>query len=373
VSGLPRPGAAVALRGLTKRYGEVTAARDVTLDVRAGEFLTLLGPSGSGKTTTLMMVAGFVLPDDGEVEIDGRPVTWLDPNLRGLGMVFQSYLLFPHMTVAGNVAFPLQVRRTERARIQARVAAVLDLVQLRGFEDRYPRQLSGGQQQRVALARALVYEPPVLLMDEPLGALDRKLREQMQLEIKRIQGRLGVTVLYVTHDQTEALTMSDRVAVMKHGRVEQVGPPDELYERPVNRFVADFLGESNFIQGTWRAGDGSPGASRVLDADGGLTARVPGAGGRCGAPGTRGLLAIRPEKVCLEPAGAAAAAGDRQSVAGTVREVIYSGVMTRYTVGVEGTGEWVVVDQNRGARVRFRPDDRVRVVWSPADVRVLAE
>jgi ABC-type Fe3+/spermidine/putrescine transport system ATPase subunit len=335
VTGAPRPGAAVALRGLTKRYGEVTAARDVTLDVRAGEFLTLLGPSGSGKTTTLMMVAGFVLPDAGAVEIDGRDVTWLDPNRRGLGMVFQSYLLFPHLTVARNVAFPLEVRRTPRPRIQARVADVLDLVQLRGLEDRYPRQLSGGQQQRVALARALVYEPPVLLMDEPLGALDKKLREQMQLEIKRIQSRLGVTVLYVTHDQTEALTMSDRIAVMRGGRVEQVGAPDELYEGPANRFVADFLGESNFLQGP------------------------------------RGLLAIRPEKVTLEPAGAAGGGGP--AVAGTVREAIYSGVMTRYTVSVEGIGEWVVVDQNRAARVRFRPGDGVRVVWSADDVRGLAE
>ena len=366
-----RRGAGVVLRSLTKRYGPVRAVHDVTLDVRAGEFLTLLGPSGSGKTTTLMMVAGFVFPDEGEIEIEGRSVTFLDANRRGLGMVFQHYLLFPHMSVVRNVAFPLEVRGVDRATIRTRVAAALDLVQLAGFEDRLPRHLSGGQQQRVALARALVYEPPVLLMDEPLGALDKKLREQMQLEIKRIQARLGITVLYVTHDQTEALTMSDRVAVMRDGRIAQVGSPDELYEFPVNRFVADFLGESNFLQGTWTAGSDSGHA--VLQTEGGLRARVPEGRMTPGAPGTSGLFAIRPEKLRLERISGPAPTGDgEQAVAGVVSEVIYSGATTQYRVAVDGAGIWLVVDQNRGTHRRVELGQRVWVVWASTDLRILA-
>jgi ABC-type Fe3+/spermidine/putrescine transport system ATPase subunit len=364
-----RPGAGVVLRGLVKRYGAVTAVRDVSLDIRPGEFLTFLGPSGSGKTTTLMMVAGFALPDEGSIEIDGRVVTDLDANQRGLGMVFQHYLLFPHLTVAGNVAFPLEIRKLDRATIRTRVAAALDLVQLAGLESRYPRHLSGGQQQRVALARALVYEPPVLLMDEPLGALDRKLREQMQLEIKRIQARLGLTVLYVTHDQTEALTMSDRVAVMREGRIEQVGPPDELYEFPVSRFVADFLGESNFLPGTWEAAGGAVG----LRTDGGLVVRGPAAGSPPGRPGAAGLLTIRPEKVRLAPGDGPPPAPrpDEQAVPGVVGEVIYSGSVTQYRVAVEGAGTWVVEDQNRAAGRRLATGARVWVVWAAADLRGL--
>ena len=366
-----RPGAGVALRSLTKRYGSVTAVRDVTLDVRPGEFLTLLGPSGSGKTTTLMMVAGFVFPDEGEIEIEGRSITFLDANRRNLGMVFQHYLLFPHLTVGKNVAFPLQVRGVNRTTIRARVTAALDLVQLGGFEDRLPRHLSGGQQQRVALARALVYEPPVLLMDEPLGALDKKLREQMQLEIKRIQARLGITVLYVTHDQTEALTMSDRIAVMREGRIEQTGTPDELYEFPVNRFVADFLGESNFLQGMWQE-SGPGGRHAVLKANGGLLARVLPDGAPPGTPGTSGLLAIRPEKLRLAPASGPAPTGeDEQAASGVVTEVIYSGATTQYRVAVDTAGTWVVVDQNRGAGGRLQAHDRVWVIWAPSDLRVL--
>ena len=223
--------------------------QDVSVTIAPGSFFTLLGPSGSGKTTTLMMVAGFAYPTRGEVFVDGKPMAGLPPQKRDLGMVFQSYAVFPHLTVFDNIAFPLQIRRARRAEIRQRVGEALELVRLTGYEQRLPRQLSGGEQQRVALARALVFRPRVLLMDEPLGALDKKLRAHMQLELKHIQRHLHVTVIYVTHDQEEALTMSDRVAVMQRGRIEQVGTPAELYEAPASRFVADFLGESNFLDG----------------------------------------------------------------------------------------------------------------------------
>jgi ABC-type Fe3+/spermidine/putrescine transport system ATPase subunit len=228
----------------------VVAVRDVSVTVAPGSFFTLLGPSGSGKTTTLMMVAGFAYPTRGEVFVDGKPMAALPPQRRDLGMVFQSYAVFPHLTVFDNVAFPLQIRTVPRLEILHRVAEALEMVRLTGYEHRLPRQLSGGEQQRVALARALVFRPRVLLMDEPLGALDKKLRAHMQLELKHIQQHLRVTVLYVTHDQEEALTMSDRVAVMQGGRIEQVGSPAELYDTPASRFVADFIGESNFLDAT---------------------------------------------------------------------------------------------------------------------------
>jgi ABC-type Fe3+/spermidine/putrescine transport system ATPase subunit len=236
-------GAEVVLAGLTRYYGETAAVREVSLAVGAGEFVTLLGPSGSGKTTTLMIVAGFVEPSAGDVRIGGRSVLGLPPHRRNLGVVFQSYALFPHMPVFDNVAFPLRMRRVDRTETRRRVAAALDMVQLGALAERRIHQLSGGQQQRVALARALVFEPPVLLMDEPLGALDRKLREQMQLEIKRLQRALGLTAIYVTHDQEEALLLSDRVAIMHEGAIHQVGAPAEVYERPATAFVADFVGE----------------------------------------------------------------------------------------------------------------------------------
>ena len=243
-------GASVRLEGLTKRFGEVVAVDSVDLEIRAGEFLTLLGPSGSGKTTSLLLVAGFQLPTSGEVWVDDQPIIYKPPHKRNLGMVFQNYALFPHMTVFDNIAFPLRMRRMSRQEIARRVAHSLEIVRLAGYEGRYPGQLSGGQQQRIALARAAVFDPQVLLMDEPLGALDKKLREELQIEIKHIQEALGVTVIYVTHDQEEALTMSDRIAVLNQGRIQQVGAPDQLYEAPENRFVADFIGESNMFRGT---------------------------------------------------------------------------------------------------------------------------
>jgi spermidine/putrescine ABC transporter ATP-binding subunit len=250
-------GQPIALRALSKRFGPVIGVDGVDLDVRAGEFLSLLGPSGSGKTTLLMMLAGFETPTSGSITLGERDLTHVPPNKRGIGMVFQRYALFPHMTVAQNVAFPLRMRRVPKAEIGARVERALSLVRLQDYGDRMPGQLSGGQQQRVAVARALVFEPPVLLMDEPLGALDKKLREELQIEIKKLHESLGVTIIYVTHDQEEALTMSDRIAVMDQGRIQQLGSPTELYHAPSSSFVADFIGKMNFLKGTvWSlAGD----------------------------------------------------------------------------------------------------------------------
>ncbi len=243
-------GAVVSLTRLWKRISAgVGAVRGVSLDIGAGEFLTLLGPSGSGKTTTLMMIAGFETPSGGDITIDGRSVVGMPPHKRNIGMVFQNYALFPHLTVADNIGFPLKQRGINRAERARMVAQALDLVRLPGYGDRYPRQLSGGQQQRVALARAIVFQPRLLLMDEPLGALDKQLRESLQLEMRRLHADLGITFIYVTHDQEEALTMSDRIAVMNEGRIAQLGRPEDLYDRPCNRFVASFLGESNFLPG----------------------------------------------------------------------------------------------------------------------------
>jgi len=239
----------LSLKGIAKAYGAVSALAGVDLEVPDGQIVTILGPSGSGKTTLLKVVAGFETPDCGDVELAGRVITYATPASRGIGMVFQNYALFPHMRVAENIAFPLQMRRLPRGEIKHRVGRALSLVGLTGYEDRYPRQLSGGQQQRVALARAIVFEPRLLLLDEPFGALDRKLREHMQLEVKHLQRRLGITALFVTHDQEEALVLSDRIAVMNGGAIEQIGSPADVYARPANRFVADFIGESNIYHG----------------------------------------------------------------------------------------------------------------------------
>jgi len=284
--------ACVAVRDLSKSYGPATAVSGVSINVRAGEFLSLLGPSGSGKTTLLMMIAGFEAPTAGAIHIDDRDITELAPNKRNIGMVFQRYALFPHMSVADNIAFPLRMRRTPKAEIRRRVEAALALVQLEEYGGRLPSQLSGGQQQRIAVARALVFEPPVLLMDEPLGALDKNLREQMQIEIKRIQQRVGVTVIYVTHDQEEALTMSDRVAVLSEGRLAQVGTPIELYERSQTPFVASFIGKMNFIAGEIRGYDGD---MVVVELPGNAKLTVPNGGRTCGLDGKRDVrVALMP-------------------------------------------------------------------------------
>ncbi len=276
------------------------AVRELSLDIAAGEFVSLLGPSGSGKTTVLTMVAGFDAPSAGRIVIGGRDVTRLAPNHRNIGMVFQKYALFPHLTIRQNIAFPLKMRgKSQKAATSRRVDEMLELIQLSGYAERYPNQLSGGQQQRVAVARALAFEPPVLLMDEPLGALDKKLREAMQFEIKRLQERLGVTVVYVTHDQDEALTMSDRVAIMCNGRLMQCGTPAELYRQPSSEFVADFIGRMNFIDGDCLDSKGGKTIVRLSEGSV-LNLRSVGNDRDCGcAPGKALRVAIRPERIRL--------------------------------------------------------------------------
>jgi putative spermidine/putrescine transport system ATP-binding protein len=281
------------LSNVIKSYdGLVNAVDDISIDVRRGEFLTLLGPSGSGKTTTLMMIAGFEQPTAGTLDLDGRSLANVRPYRRNIGMVFQNYALFPHMTTDKNVAFPLKMRKFPKSQVQSRVDKALELVDLSDFADKHPGELSGGQQQRVALARALVFEPDVLLLDEPLGALDKNLREQMQIEIKRIHGEVGITTIYVTHDQTEAMTMSDRVAVFNDGKIEQVAPPLEMYLRPTTHFVGNFIGDSNFLEAT--VIDGASGKLGV-DAVGDVI-------GNCADPGLTGKSVhalIRPESIHL--------------------------------------------------------------------------
>jgi putative spermidine/putrescine transport system ATP-binding protein len=298
----------IRLSGLTKRYGSVVAVDAVELEIARGEFFTLLGPSGSGKTTTLRMIAGFEVPDAGGVELAGRDVTALAPYDREVNTVFQDYALFPHMSVADNVEYGLRVRKTSRAERERRRTDALEMVRLSGYGDRKPSELSGGQRQRVALARAIVNRPRVLLLDEPLGALDLKLREQMQVELKGIQGEVGITFVYVTHDQEEALTMSDRIAVMNEGRVEQVGEPAAVYERPSSRFVSGFVGVSNVLE----------------------------RGGR--------RFTVRPEKVRLIAPGEGT--DGLQVERGRIRDVSYAGMITRYLVELEAGGELQVVRQN---------------------------
>jgi putative spermidine/putrescine transport system ATP-binding protein len=296
MAGAAQPGHTLAIAGLTKRYGSFTAVDGVSLSVDRGQFLTLLGPSGSGKTTILMCIAGFVAPTEGRITLDGRDITGLPPERRDFGMVFQGYALFPHMTVAENVAFPLRVRKFGAAEREAKVRAALDLVQLGQFAERRPSQLSGGQQQRVALARALVFDPALLLLDEPLSALDKKLRAELQEELKALHRRVGRTFVNVTHDQEEALSLSDRVAILNHGRLVQQGAPAELYERPRTRFVADFLGKSNFLHGV--VGEAAPGGF-VIAAGGTRIAQALPGGASPPAQGTPALLSLRPEKIAL--------------------------------------------------------------------------
>jgi putative spermidine/putrescine transport system ATP-binding protein len=356
-----RPGAEVRLSELTKTYGSVVAVAGVSATIDRGSFFPSLGPSGSGKTTTLMIVAGFVAPTRGDVFVDGRSVARLPPQRRDLGMVFQTYAVFPHLTVFQNVAFPLEVRRVSSAEIRRRVGEALELVRLAGYEQRLPRQLSGGEQQRVALARALVFRPRVLLMDEPLGALDKKLRTHMQLELKHIQRQLHVTVLYVTHDQEEALTMSDRVAVMRQGRIEQVGTPAELYETPASRFVADFLGESNFLDGVV-VGTGEGGRYRIRAADG---LELTGVGTALLRPGQAVTAAVRPERFLCGAASLGA-----NACRGVVSEVIYAGDATRYRVALGGDVAVTVKVPNRLGGPAYTPGQALPLAWDPAETRL---
>ncbi|WP_421993849.1 ABC transporter ATP-binding protein [Roseococcus sp.] len=347
----------VSFDTVTKRYGAETVVNGVSIDIPQGEFFTLLGPSGSGKTTTLSMLAGFVVPDEGRVLIGGADLTRVPPRGRGLGMVFQNYAIFPHLNVAENVAFPLTVKGAPKAEIKARVADALAMVKLDGFGERYARQLSGGQQQRVALARAIVGHPKVVLMDEPLGALDKNLRYHMQVEIKEIQQRLGMTVIYVTHDQEEALTMSDRIAIMNHGRIAQMGPPREVYENPESSFVASFLGEANLLK-VRRDGEAvrGPGGTTIVAARGALAAGD-------------GLVFMRPEKVSVT-AGDAVVAPNH--LPGQIQHASFLGNIVRYAV-TAAEGATLICDQANGPGTQIhRPGDQVTLSWRAEDSRLLA-
>ena len=342
-AGSDDPGVAVRLEGVVKCFGDVVAVDGIDLEVREGEFFSMLGPSGSGKTTCLRMIAGFERPTEGRILLAGIEVSALAPYQRDVNTVFQDYALFPHMTVAENVGYGLMIAKLAKADRRSRVDGALEMVRLTGFADRKPGQLSGGQRQRVALARALVLRPKVLLLDEPLGALDLKLRQQMQIELKDIQQEVGLTFIYVTHDQDEALAMSDRLAVFNGGRVEQVGSPAEVYERPATGFVAGFVGVSNVLEGTVAAeiaGDPHP-------------------------------FTIRPEKISMKEPGDAVGHEDCTAT-GHVREVVYLGAITRYVVKLDGGGSLVVMEQNlstssmEALQVRGKP---VRLVWRRSNNR----
>ena len=348
---------AVELEGVNKSYGGVRAMNDVSLSIREGEFFALLGPSGCGKTTTLRSVAGFEEPDTGTISIRGRAVQGIPPFHRPVNTVFQDYALFPHMSVLQNVRFGLKMAGVPRAEAKRRALEALELVQLPHVAARKPAQLSGGQRQRIALARALVNEPAVLLLDEPLGALDLKLRKAMQLELKSLQARVGITFVFVTHDQEEALTMADRIAVMDGGRVLQVGTPAEIYEHPADRFVADFIGETNFLEGTLAERDGDHGVLKLAD---GRTLRAPLDGHAIGV-GEHATLSVRPERVRLG-AGHVAEEPGRTQLAATVAEVHYLGTDTRYTL-MSGSAVLSVRQQNAEGGAMFRVGDEVTASW----------
>jgi putative spermidine/putrescine transport system ATP-binding protein len=357
-------GATVTLAHVSKRFGSFVAVDDVSLKITAGEFITLLGPSGSGKTTMLLMIAGFEDPTEGEILIDSRSIVAIPPYRRNIGMVFQSYALFPHMTVAENVGFALKQRGVSRATNAVRVAHALDIVRLADYQSRYPRQLSGGQQQRVALARAIIFNPHVLLMDEPLSALDRQLREELQLEIKRLHRRLGMTFIYVTHDQREALVMSDRIAVVNRGRIEQAGRPIDLYDRPANRFVASFIGESNFLEGT------------VCDLEAGhVLVRLGSTIARAVAHdrpqvGASVALAVRPEKMSFRDQDGAGNNGELNALAGRVCELTFVGDTHRYVIETE-FGALVTLKQQHRHALRPRAlSEQVVIEWHVQDTLI---
>jgi spermidine/putrescine transport system ATP-binding protein len=348
----------IRLANLTKQYREVRAVDDVSLTIGTGEFFSLLGPSGCGKTSTLRMIGGFDLPSSGTIELRGRDVTREPPDKRPVNMVFQSYALFPHLDVAGNIAFGLKRRGVDAGEIRRRTGEILERVHLPGYEKRRTHELSGGQQQRVALARALVNEPNVLLLDEPLGALDLKLRRRLQVELKRIQMDVGITFVYVTHDQEEALTMSDRIAVMHRGRIEQVGAPEDLYDRPATSFVADFIGTTNLLSGTVDAVDAS---SAVVRLDSGDACRVPADGRRTGQAIQ---LSVRPESIAVAAAGSG-------GLRATVEQVAYLGAAVQYLARTDG-GMALTVLAGRNES-RFAIGDSVELTWAPTDSLVLGD
>jgi len=353
----------VQLKGVQKTYdGESLVVRDLNLDIKEGEFLTMLGPSGSGKTTTLMMLAGFETATHGEIYLDGHPINRLAPEDRNIGMVFQSYALFPHMTVAENVAFPLTVRGLPKSGMGERVKRALGMVGLKGFDDRRPAQLSGGQQQRVAVARALVFEPKLVLMDEPLSALDKQLREQMQYEIKQLHHRLGITVVYVTHDQSEALTMSDRVAVFNNGIIQQLDTPERLYEYPANAFVASFIGENNKLNGYVLAHDGEWCDVKLADGS-----RVRAKSVAAGSAGSATMLSLRPERVLLNPT---AGACDITTPA-RVCDVTYLGDHLRVHATAFGNQNIVIKVPNASHQRLVNLDTDIQIGWRAEDCHAL--
>jgi putative spermidine/putrescine transport system ATP-binding protein len=358
-------GASVTLDHVDKSFGAIVAVDDLSLAIEPNEFMTLLGPSGSGKTTALMLIAGFEIPTRGEIYIDSQPILGLPPHRRNIGMVFQNYALFPHMTVAENIGFPLKQRGVDKAAISAGVRAVLETVRLAGLEARYPRQLSGGQQQRVALARAVVFRPRVLLMDEPLSALDKQLREELQFEIKRLHKQLGITFIYVTHDQREALVMSDRIAVINHGRIEQVGAPAELYDRPVNRFVASFVGESNFLNAT---AVGNEAGTVVADLG---SKKVRAVGNGPVAAGAPLILAVRPEKLWFARHDSALPEADINRISAVVLDVTLIGEMYRYLLETEFGAPLTLKQQHRYGAFAPGPSETVIIEWSAQDTLVV--
>ncbi len=349
----------VRLDRVTKRFADMVAVDDLGLEIDRGEFFSLLGPSGCGKTTTLRMIGGFEEPTGGVIYLGGNDVTGLPPYRRDVNTVFQSYALFPHLTVAENVAFGMLRRKVGKAEAESRAKEALRLVDLPGFDNRKPSQLSGGQQQRVALARALVNRPRLLLLDEPLGALDLKLRKQMQLELKRIQSEVGITFLYVTHDQEEAMTMSDRLAVMRHGKIEQIGAPEDVYENPTTEFVAGFLGASNLLNASVVSKDADTARVRI---EGGGEVRLPSS--RLQRDDTTVRVGVRPEKLTLRADGQAPDDG-WNSVTGTVRMSTFIGVSHQYTVDGPAGRVITVYAQNLGHEVAPRPGETVQVVWKP--------
>jgi putative spermidine/putrescine transport system ATP-binding protein len=354
----------VEFERVQKSYdGETLVVKDLNLTMPKGEFLTMLGPSGSGKTTCLMMLAGFETATHGDIRLGGVSINNIPPHKRGIGMVFQNYALFPHMTIAENLSFPLEVRNMGKSEREAKVKRALDMVEMGDFGGRRPAQLSGGQQQRVALARALVFEPELVLMDEPLGALDKQLREKMQFEITHLAHELGITTVYVTHDQTEALTMSDRVAVFNDGRIQQLAPPDQLYEEPANSFVAQFIGENNTLEGVIKEiRDGSA----LVQLDGGeLIDAMPI---NVSEVGQRTRVSIRPERVEYNKERLQEGA---HTLKAEVLEFIYMGDIFRTRLRVAGNDEFVIKTRNAPDQVRLQPGQQIEIGWLPEDCRAL--
>ena len=354
----------VEFERVQKSYdGETLVVKDLNLSLPQGEFLTMLGPSGSGKTTCLMMLAGFETATHGDIRLNGVSINNIPPHKRGIGMVFQNYALFPHMTVAENLSFPLEVRKMGKSDREKKIMRALGMVQMQDFAGRRPTQLSGGQQQRIALARALVFEPELVLMDEPLGALDKQLRETLQFEITKLAHDLGITTVYVTHDQTEALTMSDRVAVFDDGRIQQLAPPDKLYEEPQNSFVAQFIGENNTLEGVIK--EISNGVALVQLDGGDLIDAKPI---NVSKPGERTRVSSRPERVEMNPDRLSA---DAHTLKAEVLEFIYMGDIFRTRLRVAGIDDFVIKTRNAPDQVRLTPGSQIEIGWMAEDCRAL--